>query len=127
MSVRNACTGKVLWNDIEIPHIREWSFDRDQEVKEFSSSSTNCAKQRIEGVEDVTGTVELYIDNEDPFEDILDVGDTGTFKLFEDATDFWIVPAIISGFSVNDPIEAGDLVSASIRFAGNGVVTPPNR
>ncbi|KKN74297.1 hypothetical protein LCGC14_0392360 [marine sediment metagenome] len=127
MAVRSACNGKVLWNDIEIPQIREWSFSQIQDSKVFSSSSTNCAKQRLESVEDSNGTLEFYIEPDDPFEDILAIGDTGTFKLFEDATDFWTVPAIISEIAVRAPIEDGDPVQGTISFDGNGAITPPVR
>ena len=127
MAVRSACNGKVQWDGTDIPHVRSWTFDRSEDVTEYSSSSTNCAKQRLSTVEDVTGTVEVYIDPDDAFEAILDLGDTGTFKLYEDATDFWTVPAIITGVSVNAPIEAGDPVEATISFEGNGNVIAPVR
>lgn len=129
MTVRNACKGKALWNDVDIPHTRSVDWDEDEDVKKFSSSSTNCAKETIDGVVDFSGTIEIYICDDDPIEDILSVGDAGTLKAFEDddPVNFWTLPSRIEGFSVSIPIEDGEPVSATIRFTGNGVIIPPAR
>jgi len=127
MSVRSACNGKVLADDVNIPEVRSWTFTESQESKEFSSSSTACTKKRLPSVSDSSGSFELYIDPDIPFEDIIAVGDEPTLKLFEDLTDFWTIPVIIDEITVNTPIEDGDPVNATVTWSGNGAVVPPAR
>lgn len=128
MAVRSACGGKVLWNGVAIPDVRRWSFDEDEEEKKYSSSSTACKKVTLGGAVDVTGEIDVYINDENHFSGILEVTDVGELKLYEDADDFWtITNARITGISVEAPIEDGDPSVATIRFAlgSDAVITPP--
>lgn len=128
MGVRSACSGKVLWNEAAIPDVRSWKFDQDEEEKKYSSSSTDCKKITLGGAVDLTGEIQVYINDDTHFSGILEVADEGSLKLYEDADDFWhINPARITGISVEAPIEEGDPSIATIRFAlaAGAVITPP--
>lgn len=127
--VRSGCNGKVLVDGVEIAEVRSWSFNWVAEVKEYSSSSTNCAKKRIAGVKDVqNGSIEVYVDDEDRFDAQVQAGDTVTLQLYEDADDIWTIEdTVIESIEPSAQIEAGDPVAAKIGFAGGTVTSPANQ
>lgn len=127
--VRSGCNGKVLVDGVEIAEVRSWSFNWVAETKEYASSSTGCAKKRIAGVKDVqNGSIEVYVDDEDRFDALVQVGDTVTLQLYEDADDIWTVEdTVIDTIEPNTQIESGDPVSAKIGFAGGTVTSPANQ
>lgn len=129
MAVRTSCTGKVSFKGVDIADVRRWTFDWDAELKEFSSSSTNCKKVNLTGAETFTGEFDVYINDTSRFEDTATLKDTGALKLYEDANDFWnIVDVIINNITVEAPIEDGDPSIATLSFALTGTaptITPP--
>lgn len=126
MAVFSGCAGKVLADDDELAHVRRWSFTWAVEPRSYSSSSTNCVKQRIAGPKDVTGgRVEVYVDDSDPLEGDVMIGDLVTLKLYENATRFWtITNAMIVSIEPGADIEEGNNVGATMNFEGGTVTIP---
>lgn len=126
MSLRTGCRGKILIDDVEVAEVRNWSFSWVATLKEYASSSTSCAKKRIGTQKDVQGgRFEVYIDDADRIDAMIEPGDVVTLKLYEDATKFWtITDTTIGSLDPATDIENDEIVGASVAFEG-GTVTKP--
>lgn len=135
MAVRTAKGGKADWSAVSaagpwtnIPEVRSWRLRPATEAKRYASSSTAGATRRLEGVDDFTIDISLYVDGDDRFDaDTLAIssGDTGWLRLYEDATAFYVAPVYISEYEINVEIEEGNPISGSISAEGNGTLVKP--
>lgn len=133
MSVRTASGGKADWSPdgvtyTNIPEVTHWDLSVEPEAKEYASSSTGGAKRRIAGNDGWSGSVEMYVDAGARLDGAplsIRGGTTGTFKLYEDATRFFIAPAYINSVEYTVDIESGDLIKATVNYANNGALTYP--
>lgn len=133
---RTAKNGKADWSLVsaagawtDIPEVRTISMTPSTEAKEYASSSTAGAKKRLEGIDDVSGSVEIYIDPDNRFDAEtmgLRTGASGWFRFYEARTDDpFIVPVYIDSIDYNVAIEGGDIIGATINYSGNGQITYP--
>jgi hypothetical protein len=133
MAVRTAKGGKADWSVdgvtySNVPEVRTFDLNPATEAKEYASSSTAGAKKRLEGTDDFDLTITLYVDGTNRFDAgtfNIRSGEVGYFKLWEDATDFFIAPVYIDDVSYTVDIEGGEIVSADISASGNGQLTYP--
>ena len=134
MAVRTAKGGKAEWGIngttfVNIPDVRDWTLNPATEAKEYASSSTAGAKRRLEGTDDFTLTVNVYIDDAARIDltSGLNIrsGEVGYFKLWEDTADFFIAPVYIDSVTYTTDIENGEIVAATIEASGNGALTYP--
>lgn len=125
MAVRSSKNGNAKWDDTDIPESRGWTLNKGSDNKPYASSDSAGVMKRVAGHKDSSGSVRAYLDAGTDVEGILVEGDSGTFKLYEDATRFWTVPAIIDSVEVTDEIEGGEIVEVTISFSGNGAITAP--
>lgn len=131
MAVRTSKGGRADWSPdgvayTNVPEVRVWRLNPSTEAKEYASSSTAGAKKRIEGVDDFSLTIDIYVDATARFDAgsfNIRAGQTGWFKLWEDATDFHIAPVYIDSVDYEVDIEGGEIVSATINASSNGQIT----
>lgn len=126
--------GKAEWKAeggttfAEIPHVKQWSFDDTSDNKSYASSSTTGRMRREPGNGDASGTVEVYAEEDGgsgAVENMLSVGDKGTFRLTETTGRAWLIPVVIDKFGAATDIEGAEIVGYSIDFSGDGVITKP--
>jgi hypothetical protein len=131
---RQSSGGKAEWSTTsgvagfaDIPEVRVWTLNPAPEAKEYASSSTAGAKRRLGGNDDFSGSISVYVDADNRFDSDLGIkgGETGWFKLYEDATNFFVAPAYIDDVDYTVDIEGGELVEAEISFSSNGAVVYP--
>jgi hypothetical protein len=136
MSVFDASGAKADWNNgsgtsyTNIPELRKWDLRVSKESKQYASSSTAGGKRRIAGAEDFSGTLSVYLasgTSEARFDTGLGIkgGVTGTLKLWEDGTTFFLAPAYIEDVSYEYDIEGNGIVGATITFSRDGALTYP--
>lgn len=139
MAVRTATGGKADWapetapgsgipgSYTNIPEVRKWTLAPSIEAKEYASSSTAGAKKRLPGTADFDLSIDVYIDEATRFDSDLGIkpGVVGFFKLWEDATNFYVTPAYIDDINVETDIEGGEIVNGAISASSNGNITYP--
>lgn len=135
MSVRIATGAKADWAlgtgtvYVNIPEIRKWDLTVSNATKEYASSSTAGAKQRIAGAEDAKVTMDAYIDRSTAGASLdsmgIKAGAAGKLKLWEDNTYFWIVPVYVDDVAYHADIEGGNIVDGTISASRNGAITYP--
>lgn len=125
MAVRSSKNGNAKWDDEDVPESRGWTLTKASDNKPYASSDSAGVIKRVPGHKDSSGSVRSYLDAGTDLEGIYVEGDIGTFKLYEDATRFWTVPAIIDSVEVTDEIEDGAIIEVTTSFSGNGAITAP--
>jgi hypothetical protein len=133
MAVRTSSGGKADWSldnitFTNVPEVTHWDLSVEPEAKEYASSSTGGAKRRVAGNEGWSGSVEMYVDAGARFDAAplgIRGGVTGWFKLYEDATRFFLAPAYIDSVEYTVDIESGDIIGATVNYSNNGSLTYP--
>lgn len=132
---RTAKDGKADWSLngttwTDLPHVRTVGFNPTTDSKDFASSSTGGAKQRLEGVDDFDGSVTVYIDPTNRFDASsfgIRSGAVGFIRAYEARTDTpFIMPVYIDGVDYAVEVEDGNIIGATINFSGNGSITYPD-
>lgn len=118
----------TTWTDI--PHVRTIHFNPTTDSKEYASSSTGGSKQRLEGVDDFSGSMTVYIDPTARFDAAsygIRSGALGYIRAYEARTDTpFILPVYIDGVDYAVDVEDGNIIGATINFSANGPVTYPD-
>jgi hypothetical protein len=135
MAVRTATGGKVdvapdvagvAGTYVNIPEVRKWEIKPTVEAKEYASSSTAGAKQRLPGVADFALTIDTYTDASATLESLgIKPGEILWFKLYEDATTFWIAPSYVDDTTNTVDIEGGEIISSNVSASSNGNIVYP--
>lgn len=103
--------------------VTKWSFEPKTNVPKYASNATGGFKTGVAGVRDSSGKVEIKVPSDTglPLQD----GDSVTLQLHVDATgsNYFSVPAIISGMPVDCDVDGGEIVGATYNFEGNGAWT----
>jgi len=112
MPVTSAKTGTGSWDGTDLDDVTNITVNKDGGVKTYASSSTSGNISRRKGHVDAEGSFTMK-DEVVPF----DEGDDGTLILKSStATTLFTGTAIILNISYSVPIEAGDIVEATVTW-----------
>ena len=110
--------GKVSVDGTDIAEVTGWTLERTSNNPAWASSSIPGRKQRVAGVQDASGTIEGKLDVANtPMGDGLVEGGSVTLNLYVNATQFFVVPALIDSISFECDMDEGEVVSFSAAFS----------
>ena len=118
--------GKVLSGDTTLAQITKWRYNPKSNNPAWASSSAPGQKTRVAGVKDSNGSFDFMEDDTSPVRATLTPGSLVTLKLYEDATRFFTVPAVIDDLSFETDINDGGPVSGSANFSQTAAPTYPS-
>ncbi len=117
--------GTVKFTGTEVTECRTWTLSKTSDNKPYSSCSTAGQKRRVAGTKDWTASITIYLQDGKP--PAFDEGDIGLLELFTDQTagsgGKYSGQGIVESIEPECDIEGGELVSANIAFAADGVMT----
>jgi hypothetical protein len=138
MSVRTGVGGKVDWalgsstNYVNIPEVTKWTLDTSNATKDYASSSTGGAKQRISGTDDFTLTIDCFPDRSSATTSLdtylgIKAGVSGSMKAYEasGSAQVFVAPVFIDDVSYDVDIGTGSIISCTIKASRNGALTYP--
>ena len=115
--------GTVKVGATDVFEVTKWTFDPQCAVPKYNSNNTGGYKTGVPGVFDGKGTVEVKLDETNTLDFL--VGATPTLLLHVDdsGSNFYSVPAIISGAPIECDIDGGEIVAVTYAFEANGAWT----
>jgi hypothetical protein len=136
MAVRSARGGKADWSATSasgpwtnIPEVRNWNLDPSAPAQTYASSSTGGARRRVEGIEEFSGSISVFVDATAAarFDTDLGIkpGVNGYFRLWEDSGDYFVAPAYVASTPYSVDIEGPGFVEAEINFESDGALVYP--
>lgn len=123
MAVISGKSGTVAITTVsgsEVVEVTKWTFDPQCAVPKYNSNNTSGYKKGVAGVFDGKGTIEVKLDTTSTLDFL--VGATPTLFLDVDGseTNYYEVPAIISGAPIECDIDGGEIVAVTYNFEANG-------
>jgi hypothetical protein len=120
-----AITGDASWGGTPIDDVLKTSFNPKCELQAYASSDTAGWKKRLAGCKDISGTIDCLCDGTTglPVPSTIKPGATATLVITLKTGVTISGPAMIDDISIDDNIEGGELVKATIAWSGNGVWT----
>lgn len=110
---------------VQFCEVTKWSFNPKSNNNSYASNCSGGFKRRVAGTKEGSGTVDGKWDPTAPPTDALDVGDSITLNLHYNATQKWIVPAVVDSMRIDVDMDSGDIVGWSIDFSSDGAWTKP--
>ncbi len=101
-----------------------WTMKKNAHIDDFASSEVPGYGSTVAGVKRATGTVEFKYDSlaASPLVE----GSSVTLDLFLDATEKYVVPAMIESYDVTVDINDGNAIKVSASWKSNGAWTEPS-
>ena len=125
MATMSGQYGKVLIGSSSVVEVMKWSFARSVPDNPHGTSATAGYKKRTAGTKDGSGSLNGLQDPSDPVEGYFEEGDIVTLKLYDSASRFFSVPAMISKLDTECDIDDGAPVPWSADFGIHGAWTLP--
>lgn len=124
MAAISGKNGNVKVGLNNVVEVTKWTFDPQCAVPKYNSNNTSGYKTGVAGVFDGKGTVEVKLDTASSLDFL--VGQSVTLELHVDATgsNYYSVPAIISGAPIACDIDGGEIVGVTYAFEATGQWTP---
>jgi hypothetical protein len=116
---------KVMIASSTVVETMKWTWERSVSDHPHGTSATGGYKKRTAGTKDGTGTLEGLQDSADPITTYIEEGDSVTLLLYEAASKFWSVPALIIKVSNEADIDDGAPIPWNADFGANGAWTKP--
>jgi len=123
MSVVSGKDGKIMIGETSLAEITKWTFNPTANVGAWHGSGGGGYKKRVAGVKDGSGDIEFKVDESDMIYDTIPEGTSVTLLLYRDGTNYFSVPAIITGIDFEVDIDDGEPNSGSASFETNGAWT----
>ena len=114
--------GKVEMGAAEVADIKQWSLNRTNDAKAYTSSSTAGQTKRLKGNKDWSGSFTCLPALGDV---AFDEGDSIVVKLYVTATQFYTGTAIVTGISPTVNVANAEVQETAVTFGGDGALTAP--
>ena len=123
MTAISGKNGTVKVGVSDVFEVTKWSFDPQCAVPKYNSNKTGGYKTGVPGVFDGKGTIEVRLDTANSLDFL--VGNSVTLLLHVDETgsNYYSVPAIISGAPIEVDIDGGEVVGVTYAFEASGAWT----
>jgi hypothetical protein len=118
--------GDAKIGSVQICEVTKWNWVPKQNIVSYASNKTAGYKHRQAGIKEGQGTLEGVWDPANPAYTVIPEGTASlALKLYITATQFWAITGIIEQFTMDVPIDAGELVTWSATFYSQGIWTAP--
>ena len=118
--------GKVLVGSTTVAEVTGWTLNPTSNNPAWGSSSVAGQKQRVAGVQDCNGSVNFKYDTSSRQHATIKRGDLVTLNLYVNATDFFIVPAVVDAETYDVDVDEGTPVGGSFTFSQTAEITYPS-
>ena len=132
MSAQSGKYGQVDFGASAYAEANHWTMDRQVDAEQYGAFGGAGWKKGATGNKSATGTVEGKYDFADVLEELVDVGDEVTLKLYLSTTsspiaadNYFTVPAQITKVSYDVDGDSGKVVGFSLDWQSNGPVLDP--
>jgi hypothetical protein len=126
MAGESGKNGKVLVGSTTVAEVTGWTLNRTSNNPSWGSSSVAGEKQRVAGVKDATGSFDFKYDPADRIHSAISEGDAVTLNLYTNATDYFVVPAVVDGITYTVDMNDGDITGGTCNFSQTAAITEPS-
>ena len=123
MSAISGKDGKVNIASSPAADVLEWDMTKSVTTSRFASSASGGVKRTIAGVKSASGSIKFTFDSAAAA--TLLEGVSASLKLYDNATLFYLVPAILKDFRISIDINDGKYVEVSCNYESDGAYTEP--
>jgi len=117
--------GKVLVGASDVVECTGWTLNRSPVTNQYGSSSTGHFKKAVPGKRSASGTISGMYDPANRVERWLRDGEYASLNLFINATQFFDMPALVSGLDLTVDMNDGTIEAWTCNWVSNGEWTEP--
>ncbi len=115
---------------VSVAEINKWEFGSKSKTHQYVSNKTAQYTRTVGGPLSGSGSLTVTNDPTAPLTGVIESGTGGTsdnffLKLYLDATQFYLVPAVIGELKLTVDIEEGAVIGGTASFEANGQWTNP--
>jgi hypothetical protein len=126
----NGCSGRngtaTISGSTTVGELTKWTFNPKCSNPSYASNRTQGYKQRVVGIKDASGRLEVKLDPTAPFTVYMDVGTFIALALTTVAGQTLSLEAIVDSYTLTVDIDTGEVIGAQVDYSSSGAWTNMN-